>query len=121
MRYRKVAIAHISDTPPYWGLLNNALGLAAVAMVFTCAAAAMAACGVIWGAEYQQRIPGEYLSRLGSLESFCNSVGIPIGMAAGGIFSSHIDLLIFCVVVLVLTVSFPAVITASRAVVVAAA
>ena len=25
MRYRKVAVAHVSDTPPYWRLLNNAL------------------------------------------------------------------------------------------------
>jgi transposase len=27
MRYRKVAVAHVSDTPPNWGLLNDAHGL----------------------------------------------------------------------------------------------
>jgi hypothetical protein len=30
MRYRKVAVAHASDTPSNWGLLNNALCLVAM-------------------------------------------------------------------------------------------
>jgi MFS family permease len=64
-----------------------------VGAAFLLASFATASCGITWDTEYQHRIPERFLSRLASLESFTNSVGIPLGMLLGGVLAGWYQVL----------------------------
>jgi MFS family permease len=93
---------------------RNNLNLALVIIMFACGSAAVAACGVVWNSVYQRELPGRYLSRMASLEGFCNSVGVPTGMLAAGLIDRHLDALLWSMLVWIVLACVPAVVTASN-------
>jgi MFS family permease len=67
------------------GLADSAATLWLLAPSFLLAGLVTAVCGTIWDAEYQDQLPQHHLSRLGSLENFVNTAGVPVGMLLGGL------------------------------------
>ncbi|MDQ2707608.1 MAG: MFS transporter [Actinomycetota bacterium] len=90
------------------------LSIVAVSVAFMCGSGVIALCGVVWCTHYQSEIPDRYLARMGSIESFLNSVGVPIGMAVGGAVSSHLGVVLAGVAVLVVMAGVAAVSTAGK-------
>jgi len=85
-------------------LLGGTLILPVIGIAFVAGSGAVAIGGIIWTTEYQHAIPESVLSRLGSVESFVNSVGIPVGMVAASTFAGHLEIFLSTIIAAVLSV-----------------
>ncbi|MCX4539306.1 MFS transporter [Streptomyces sp. NBC_01565] len=95
--------------------LRDELPTAVVGAAFALASLTIAACGIVWDTTYQSEIPERFLSRLGSVDSFVNAAGVPVGMLLGGLFADHYDTVFTVVGALLVLLSIPAVRLAGQA------
>ncbi|MEU1228977.1 MFS transporter [Streptomyces sp. NPDC005828] len=88
--------------------LRDELPTAVIGAAFALCALTTAACGIVWDTAYQSEIPERYLSRLGSVDNFVNSAGVPAGMLLGGLFADHYDTVFLGISVLLVLLCLPA-------------
>lgn len=82
--------------------LSSFIDLILVAVIFVISSMSIAIAGVVWDTKVQREVPEDLVSPFVSLESFSDSVGIPVGIVTGGLFASHYGLTLSIVAVAVI-------------------
>ncbi len=96
-----------------YAVLPNAVGIWVLCAACIVAGVANSVCAIVWQTSLQRSLESASLARFVSVEGFINSVGIPVGMAVGGLALSTSSLWMFVAAACGLLIGIAAIAAAS--------